>query len=154
MVTLNLKGDPIQSSWEAVEGGSHREESRWRFAARPRLWSPPTDVYETEGMFVVRVEIAGLQNGECSVSLDLLPNMRQLLLISGLRPDDQLERRAYHQMEIPFGEFRVEIELPFAVVKEEIEARYQDGFLHVCLPKAPADEPAPRTSADDDVRES
>jgi HSP20 family protein len=39
-------------------------------------------------------------------------------------------------MEIRFGEFRAEIELPVAVQAEGIEAIYRDGFLRIMLPKA------------------
>jgi HSP20 family molecular chaperone IbpA len=38
-------------------------------------------------------------------------------------------------MEIPFGEFAVEIELPLAVDENRVEASYQDGFLKIILPK-------------------
>ena len=57
-----------------------------------------------------------------------------LLLIRGARFDSS-ERRAYHQMEIPFGKFSVNIKLPANVLTEEAEADYKDGFLTIKLPK-------------------
>jgi HSP20 family molecular chaperone IbpA len=56
------------------------------------------------------------------------------LSITGARSESS-ERRAYHQMEIPFGEFAVELEAPFVVDENRIEAYYQDGFLKVLLPR-------------------
>jgi HSP20 family protein len=103
---------------------------RWRLANRPHIWRPPTDVYETDDHFVVRVEIAGMRESDFSISLE-----ERHLLITGLRADPP-ERRAYYQMEIPFGEFSTEIELPGAVVPERVEAFYREGFLKVVLPKA------------------
>ncbi|MBL8057622.1 MAG: Hsp20/alpha crystallin family protein, partial [Anaerolineales bacterium] len=41
-----------------------------------------------------------------------------------------------HQLEVNFGEFRSEVELPSPVEVEGIEAEYEDGFLRVTLPKA------------------
>jgi HSP20 family protein len=84
---------------------------------------------------IVKVEIAGMQEGNFSVSYQ-----DRSLVIRGVRPDDLLARRAYLQMEIPFGEFRTEIDLPFEVESREIEADYRDGFLRVILPKPPSDQ--------------
>ncbi|HLE26657.1 MAG TPA: Hsp20/alpha crystallin family protein, partial [Anaerolineales bacterium] len=51
------------------------------------------------------------------------------------RADPDPERRAYHQMEIHFGEFRADVELPGPVDREHITAEYGGGFLRVNLPK-------------------
>jgi len=100
----------------------------WHVVRNP-IWQPPTDVYETEDVVVVRVEVAGMREEDFSVTLE-----GRALVIRGLR-NDILERRAYHQMEIRFGEFTLEIELPGAVLVDQIAADYQDGFLRVVLPK-------------------
>jgi HSP20 family molecular chaperone IbpA len=39
-------------------------------------------------------------------------------------------------MEIPFGEFSTEVEIPVPINVEEVQAEYRDGFLLVNLPKA------------------
>lgn len=93
------------------------------------MWNPPTDLYETEDNFVVRVEIAGLRDQNFAVTLD-----HNFLVIAGSRPDI-LERRAYHQMEIRFGEFSAVVALPGQVDSENTAAEYSDGFLVVTLPK-------------------
>jgi len=54
--------------------------------------------------------------------------------IRGNRPDI-LERRAYHQMEIFFGEFSTEVELPAPVLSDEVTAEYLAGFLRLVFPK-------------------
>lgn len=97
---------------------------------RSHVWSPPTDVYETNEAFVVLVEIAGMRDDDFEVSLE-----NNTLLISGSRPDF-LERRAYQQMEIRFGKFTTAVNLPAPVNVEQAHAEYQDGFLTVILPKA------------------
>jgi HSP20 family molecular chaperone IbpA len=38
-------------------------------------------------------------------------------------------------MEIPYGEFQVEVFLPGAYAQDNIEARYVNGFLYVVMPK-------------------
>ena len=96
---------------------------------RASLWTPPTDIYETEENFFVRVEIAGMRDEDFEVAIE-----NNMLLISGHRPDLN-ERRAYHQMEIRFGKFEIAIEIPVAVQIEQSVAEYKDGFLMVQLPK-------------------
>jgi len=102
----------------------------YRLPGRPHLWQPPTDVFETSNEVVVRLEIAGMDEADFVVVLD-----GRDLFIRGARPDTS-ERRAYHQMEIRFGEFGVAVELPVEVVAEEIQAIYSNGFLSIRLPKA------------------
>jgi HSP20 family molecular chaperone IbpA len=97
---------------------------------RTPLWRPPTDVYETEASLFVRVEIAGMREEDFTIQLD-----GRALSIRGAR-QDITERRAFYQMEIQYGEFSVEIELPVAVVPEKVEAVYANGILKIVLPKA------------------
>ena len=97
---------------------------------RSHVWSPPTDQYETEEAYVVRVEIAGMQEDDFEISLE-----NNNLFISGSRPDFP-ERRAYHQMEICFGKFESALGLPGPVTIEQVKAEYKDGFLTIILPKA------------------
>jgi HSP20 family protein len=97
---------------------------------RSNVWSPPTDVYETEKEYVARVEIAGMREDDFEVLLE-----NNTLLISGSRPD-YTGRRAYQQMEIRFGKFSTAVSLPGPVNMEQARAEYKDGFLTVVIPKA------------------
>jgi HSP20 family protein len=93
-------------------------------------WSPPTDVYETEDSFVVRVEVAGMRDDDFEVAIE-----NNVLMVSGNRSDLN-ERRAYHQMEIRFGKFEIAVEIPVPIEIEKSVAEYKDGFLVTHLPKA------------------
>ena len=97
---------------------------------RSNVWSPPTDEYETETAYVVRVEIAGMREEDFEVLLE-----NDTLLISGARSDVP-DRRAYQQMEIRFGKFATSVNIPGPVDVEQAQAEYKDGFLTVVLPKA------------------
>ncbi|MDZ4159886.1 MAG: Hsp20/alpha crystallin family protein [Anaerolineaceae bacterium] len=101
----------------------------WRSHTRSQVWRPPTDVYETAEQIVVRVEIAGMSNDDFSVII-----YQNTLVINGIRRD-VCQKRAFHQIEIPFGDFSTEVELTSPVELERVEATYQDGFLQVVLPK-------------------
>ncbi len=107
-----------------------REVSRtvgWQVTSS--VWSPPTDVYETEAEYVVRAEIAGLEETDLEISFE-----NGILIISGTRPDLP-ERRAYHQMEIHFGKFSTAIGVPGPIDLDSSSAEYKDGFLIVRMPK-------------------
>lgn len=99
----------------------------WR--VRANVWHPPTDVYETEDSLVVKMEIAGMRDEDLEVAVQ-----GSLLMVSGSR-SDSLERKAYYQMEIPFGRFSVSIELPVPVNTDHASAEYKDGFLTIQFPK-------------------
>ena len=131
MVELILKTDPLRPGWFISEEAQSLAPgtNRWRNGIRAHVWRPPTDVYETEEAIIVRVEIGGMQEEDFTISL-----AGRLLTIRGLRPDVP-ERRAYHQMEIFFGEFLSEVELPGPVAAEGVTAEYKAGFLRLVLPK-------------------
>ena len=96
---------------------------------RSSVWSPPTDAFETEDAYVVRVEVAGMRDEDFEVFME-----NNTIHISGVRPDLP-ERRAYHQMEIRYGKFFTSIVIPTDVNVENASAEYKDGFLTVKLPK-------------------
>jgi len=98
------------------------------------IWCPPTDAYETEVEYIVRVEVAGMHEADFEVLFE-----DRFLLINGVRPD-VAERRAYHQMEIRFGKFSTAVVIPGPVDLERSAAAYKDGFLTVRLPKAKSTE--------------
>lgn len=96
---------------------------------RSSVWSPPTDIYENQNGYVIKVEIAGMSEDDFEVIVE-----NNILMISGNRPDSP-ERRAYHQMEIQFGKFEIAVDLPAPVDVENASAQYEDGFLTIQLSK-------------------
>ena len=100
------------------------------WTVRSSAWSPPTDVYETEEAYIIRLELAGMRDSDFEITLE-----NGFLQICGTRADYP-ERRAYQQMEIRFGRFSTVIGLPGPVDVEASTAEYADGFLTVTMPKA------------------
>ena len=103
---------------------------RWASPGQPKIWQPPTDAYETGDCVVVKVEIAGMDERDFSISLDA-----KVLTISGTR-NDPAAKTGYQQMEILYGHFETEVVLRLAIDEDGIEATYENGFLHIRLPKA------------------
>jgi HSP20 family protein len=105
---------------------------RWSQVRQAQLWSPPTDVYETDSSIVVKIEIAGLSPEGFSISL-----AHRVLAVRGARRDPA-SKLGYQRMEINYGQFETAVSLPWPVNESaEIEATYEQGFLTIVLPKAP-----------------
>ena len=108
---------------------SQTATTRWILIGRSHLWRPPTDVYETETEYIIRVEIAGMSSADFTISLH-----DHRVTISGVRKDTGVAR-AYHQMEIHYGEFRTDVDLPARFDRDKVKAAYDDGYLTLDLPK-------------------
>lgn len=132
MEEIYVSPDSMRRIWHISDDFQNplAETTRWRISSRPHTWRPPTDVYETDDSIIIRVEVAGMHEADFTISL-----VERSLTIRGIRQDSS-EKRAYHQMEIPFGEFSTELELPYAIVADKVEATYRDGFLRISLPIA------------------
>lgn len=100
------------------------------WTVRSSVWSPPTDAYESEDAYIVRVEVAGMRESDFEITFE-----DGFLTISGTRPDVS-ERRAYQQMEIRFGRFSTTVGVPGPIDVDKSRANYEDGFLTVTMPKA------------------
>jgi HSP20 family protein len=103
--------------------------ARWVPVRQSKTWCPPTDVYETDDYIVVKVEVAGMAENDFIISIS-----DHVLTVTGTRLDP-VSKLAYQQLEIPYGDFRTDVYLPWATDDDEVEATYQDGFLKVVLPK-------------------
>lgn len=95
-------------------------------------FNPPMDVIELADRILVMVEIAGMRANQFAVAI-----AGRELIISGARERPPVNATGYLQMEVGYGEFRVEVSLPYAVDHDHVTATYRDGFLQVELPREP-----------------
>ncbi len=105
---------------------------RLPFVAGPE-WRPPCDVYETPAEWIIKAEIAGLEEQDVEVQL-----YEDTLVIEGRRPwrgsGEDVDVRV-HAAEIRHGSFRLAIRLPEAIDREGATRSYERGLLVVRLPK-------------------
>ncbi|HVB62048.1 MAG TPA: Hsp20/alpha crystallin family protein [Ktedonobacteraceae bacterium] len=99
---------------------------------RSAAWRPFADIRESAEMMTVKIELAGMNEEDIDVTL-----YEDALVVSGERRDDtnQNDQLSYREAQVRYGPFRVEVLLLFPVNQEGIEARYENGFLWVDLPK-------------------
>lgn len=104
--------------------------------ARSRTWTPNVDVTEGEGFVLVKVELAGVRGDDIRIAFD--PD-RGALIVRGVRSEEcctDEPAQAARQLEILYGPFEREIELPQGSFRiERLQARYQNGFLLILVPK-------------------
>jgi HSP20 family protein len=93
-------------------------------------WHPPTDMFETETGFIIRVEIAGMSENDFSVNYD-----KDTLVVLGKRSTFD-SKCAYHRMEILYGDFSTRVQLPDVADLRHASAEYENGFLTIHVPKA------------------
>ncbi len=98
------------------------------------MWHPPTDVYQTDDRLVVLSEIAGLTVDDIHISLE-----GNLLKIFGERSEKQKDKRAtFQNMEINYGPFERNIQIPPAFTGGDINVLYSNGFLRIEISKGPS----------------
>jgi HSP20 family molecular chaperone IbpA len=102
-------------------------------------WRPASDIHETPAAILVKMELAGVREEDIEITL-----YEDALVVAGKRDDDAVHDADvwYHEAQIRYGPFRAEILLPSPVQREQVEARYENGFLRVTLPKATRGKPA------------
>ncbi|HZR42593.1 MAG TPA: Hsp20/alpha crystallin family protein [Ktedonobacteraceae bacterium] len=113
-------------------------QSQQAILHRSTTWRPAADIVESPDLMTVKVELAGMKEEDIEVTL-----YEDALVISGERHDDHdaLEGIYYHEAQIRYGPFRVEVFIPSPVNREAVTARYENGMLSVDLPKLPEGQP-------------
>lgn len=105
------------------------------FIRSNRPFNPPVDVVELTDKLLVIVEIAGMAAGDFNITLN---NRR--LTVAGQRERPPLPHTAYYQVEIGYGEFQIELTLPWPADRSTVSATYKHGFLQIELHRRPADQ--------------
>jgi HSP20 family protein len=90
-------------------------------------WIPLADVYQTEGDYVVTLDLPGIDRDALEINLD-----GDKLVIRGERV---IENEGQQRIERPHGRFLRRFGVPATVDQQAIAAEYKDGVLRVRLPK-------------------
>jgi HSP20 family protein len=98
-------------------------------------WVPAVSVEETENDLVLTAELPGMKSEDVDVQLE-----NNILTIRGQKSEEKREEeegRRYHLWERSYGSFERSFTLPRTVKAEDITAEFENGLLHVRMPKAP-----------------
>ncbi|HLG66006.1 MAG TPA: Hsp20/alpha crystallin family protein [Ktedonosporobacter sp.] len=109
-------------------------QSQQSILHRSTTWRPPVDILESADRMVVKVELAGMKEEDIEVTL-----YENALVVSGERHDhyESQENLCYHEAQIRYGPFRVEVFIPSPIERDAVSAHYEHGILIVDLPRLP-----------------
>jgi HSP20 family protein len=97
-------------------------------------WNPPTDIFDMGDHIHIKIEIAGINPKDVSITLN-----RNILTVKGSRIEDETVKMRVLQMEILYGYFERQFILPSSVDPNRASAYYQRGMLEINLPKSDTD---------------
>src|SRR5262249_14004173 len=95
-------------------------------------WAPPVDIYEQDGMLVVKAELPGVSPEDVKVHLE-----NNILTIRGERRlEKDVRRESYHRIERAYGSVTRSFTLTPQYEQEKIQAEFKDGVLRVAVPRS------------------
>lgn len=96
---------------------------------------PAAELTENEDDFVLKLEVPGMNPGDLNIEATA-----KSISVSGDRKSEVTsEEEGKTRTEFRYGSFQRVIPLPVKIQNTEVKAEYQDGILHLTLPKAEAE---------------
>ena len=95
------------------------------------IWSPPVDIYETEGDVILKAELPEVNQKD----IDIQVENNTLTLKGERRFEKETKKENFHRIERAYGTFTRSFTLPNAIDQEKIHADYKDGVLKITMPK-------------------
>jgi len=99
----------------------------------PSVYSfdPAIDIQENDDKFELTAELPGMNKKDVNISIN-----EDVLTISGEKKNKVKKEDAQcYRAERMFGKFERSFRLPDAVDQDNIEAKYENGILHLTIPK-------------------
>ncbi len=96
----------------------------------------PIDIFETGDAFVVKAWVPGVTPDKLEIT-----TAQNRVTIRAEQPAEQQEGVRYYLKERQSGTWVRSFELPVAIDLEHIDAKLENGVLHLTLPKAPEAKP-------------
>jgi HSP20 family protein len=94
-------------------------------------WAPAADLRETADAYHLDVDVPGLKKEEIELSV-----VDNYVTIKGERKHEKKEEKeGYHLYERHYGSFHRSFEIAGGFDPNKIEARYDNGVLHLTIPK-------------------
>ncbi len=94
-------------------------------------WSPRVDIFENKDSLELEAELPGMKREDFELSFE-----NNVLTLSGERRfEKKTDEDNYHRVERAYGSFTRSFTLPQTVTADGAKAEFNDGILHVSLPK-------------------
>ncbi len=105
--------------------------------AAESFFKPSTDIMETDNSYELNIALPGIAKKDIKIELN-----NGELVVSGERKNQREENsERYHLSEISYGKFTRRFYLPDNIDSDKIDAKVEDGILHLVVPKSEAVKP-------------
>lgn len=95
-------------------------------------WSPLVDITEDDKEYLIKAELPDMKKEDVRLTVE-----NEVLAISGERNFEKEDKgKKYHRIERAYGSFVRSFSLPEDADGGKVTAEFQDGMLHVHLPKS------------------
>ncbi len=109
----------------------------WRFLTTDDALRLPVDIAETENEIDIKAEMPGMNPNEVEITIQ-----DDALVIRGEhREETEDNKKDYRRREIRYGSFHRSIPLPSRVDAEHATADFNNGVLHLRLPRSESAKP-------------
>ena len=98
-----------------------------------KTWRPLTDVSETDENVLVKMDLPGIPKENISIEVE-----NNTLRVSGERTQEKKDdSEKFHRVERSYSKFHQQLPLPEGVDPASVKASFEDGVLHLTIPKPP-----------------
>jgi HSP20 family protein len=101
---------------------------------------PRTNLQDKTDEIIIEFDLAGVDKKDINLSID----DRNVLNLTG-KKEQKIEEKDkdgnYIRKEIFYGSFQKSIQLPENIVTQKLETKYDNGILHIMIPKKPIKKP-------------
>lgn len=116
MTRLFTGGVPMSASREDMLNGA---------------WIPKVDIFENKENLVLEAELPGMSRDDFDLSIE-----NNVITLKGERKfEKKTDEDNYHRLERAYGTFTRSFTLPQTVTADGAKAEFNNGILHVSLPK-------------------
>jgi HSP20 family protein len=103
----------------------------------PSTWKPLVDVAETDSEFVITADLPGIVKDDVAINFE-----DDTLTITGERKQDSSDESTnYYRTERVHGRFSRSFTFPKGIKIDKISAKFDNGVLHVNVPKSAESKP-------------
>jgi len=99
---------------------------------------PSVNTREDESAYVVEVDLPGVKKEDIKVNID--PEKRTLTISGERKFKEEVKKEDYYKIESSYGKFMRTFSLPENVDLDNIDAKTEEGVLHITLPKVKQEE--------------
>jgi HSP20 family protein len=122
---------PIWNQLQQFQSEMNRVFDRWNGPTSAPSAFPPVNVWEEADHLEVEAELPGLDLKD----LEIYVTGGNELTVKGCREPKAAQNASWHRRERPTGEFLRSLTLPYPVDPDKVEARLENGVLHITLAK-------------------